>query len=780
MNETLLSRRRWAILVLLVICLYSLSAQGKYGGGTGEPNGPYLIYDANHMQAIGADANDWDKHFILMADIDLSAYTGTSFNIIGNDIDKFTGVFDGNSHTISNFAYTSTGAVDIGLFGYVSQCEIKNLGLIDPDVDAGTGDYVGSLVGRNFGTISNCYSNGSVAGGSNVGGLVGFNRGTITHCYSEADVSGNEKVGGLVGYNNDRTITYCYSAGSVSGTTDVGGLVGYGYSGTVSSFWDIETSGQLSSAGGGSGRTTAQMQTASTYLGWNGCGEIIWTIDDGNDYPRLLWEARSGQPLPEHQLGDVLQGNGSELDPYLVYTADQLNMIGLFLCEWDKYFKLMADIDLSGFTGTEFNIIGEWRNAFTGVFDGNDHTISNFAYTSTATSFIGFFGNVSQCEIKNLGLIDPNVDAGTGSKVGSLVGQINGGTITNCYAEGGNVSGTGLSVGGLVGLNTGTISNCYSNGSVAGGFNVGGLVGYIYKGTITYCYSAGSVTGNEKVGGLVSENYQASITNCYATCNVSGDDIVGGAVGSNYEGIITNCHSTGRVSGTTDVGGLVGYNNGSVTDSFWDVNTSGQLISGGGTGLPTVEMLMQSTFTNWDFTNIWDICEGTNYPRFIWEIPEGDFLCPYGVNFLDFSFFAGHWQEDSCGASNDCDGTDLDQLGRVDANDLSIFVDNWLIGVKLPDQASNPNPTDGAISVSRTADLSWIAGLYAISHDVYFGTSNPPPFICNQTTTIFDPGTMDYNTTYYWRIDELNNTGTTTGVIWSFTTLSSPPPPPPP
>jgi len=87
------------LLLLLAICFFPLSAQAKYGGGTGEPNDPYLICDANQMNAIGADANDWDKHFKLTADIDLSGYTGTEFNTIGyyiSSIDNkaFTGVFD--------------------------------------------------------------------------------------------------------------------------------------------------------------------------------------------------------------------------------------------------------------------------------------------------------------------------------------------------------------------------------------------------------------------------------------------------------------------------------------------------------------------------------------------------------------------------------------------------------------------------------------------------------------------------------------------------------------
>ena len=82
------------ITVLVVICCFCLPAQAKYGGGTGEPDDPYLIYDANQMNAIGVDSNDWDKNFVLIADINLSGFTGTRFNIIWN----FTGVFDGNGH----------------------------------------------------------------------------------------------------------------------------------------------------------------------------------------------------------------------------------------------------------------------------------------------------------------------------------------------------------------------------------------------------------------------------------------------------------------------------------------------------------------------------------------------------------------------------------------------------------------------------------------------------------------------------------------------------------
>jgi hypothetical protein len=96
--------------------------------------------------------------------------------------------------------------------------------------------------------------------------------------------------------------------------------------------------------------------------------------------------------------------------------------------------------------------------------------------------------------------------------------------------------------------------------------------------------------------------------------------------------------------------------------------------------------------------------------------------------------------------------------------------------VEAPGQASNPNPSNSATDISIDADLSWTAGSGSTSSDVYFGTDSTPDsgeLQGNQTATTFDPGTLNNLTTYYWRIDEINAQGTTTGVIWSFTTQSA-------
>ena len=85
-------------------------------------------------------------------------------------------------------------------------------------------------------------------------------------------------------------------------------------------------------------------------------------------------------------------------------------------------------------------------------------------------------------------------------------------------------------------------------------------------------------------------------------------------------------------------------------------------------------------------------------------------------------------------------------------------------------KATVPVPTDGAINVSLAQDLGWLAGYGAVSHDVYFGTVTPPPFIINQTGSTFDTGIMETEITYYWRIDEIGSSGTITGDVWNFTT----------
>ena len=403
-------------------------------------------------------------------------------------------------------------------------------------------------------------------------------------------------------------------------------------------------------------------------------------------------------------------GTGEPDDPYQIATADDLMLLGETTEDYDKHFILTADIDLDpnlpgrkifdraviapDMNDTDDNFQGI---RFTGVFDGDEHTISHLKISGE--SFLGLFGRLdSEAIISNLGLESVDVK-GTGYEIGGLVGSNGigfgeGGLITNCYSIG-TVNGESY-IGGLVGFNAGSITASYSIGAINGGDHVGGLVGLngwneeggYREGFITNCYSNATVSGGYHIGGLAGKNC-CYITASYSMGVVNGVSYIGGLVGYS-DHIIETSYSTCTVSGEHYVGGLVGDGwNRIVTNCFWDMETSDQDTSFGGTGKTTAEMQTASTFleAGWDFVgetengteDIWSICEGTNYPRFVWHIPVGDFVCPDGITMDDFLFLLEFWLNDNCDSSNDfCQGTDLDQSGTVDEDDLEIFFELWL------------------------------------------------------------------------------------------------------
>jgi len=550
--------------------------------------------------------------------------------------------------------------------------------------------YVGGLVGENEGDISTSYNTGVVSGDYHVGGLVGFNHfswsavglngeASVTQCFNTGMVNANSHVGGLAGYIDAYSpITFCYNTGSVSGTSAVGGLIGvYGidctggrreghcWGATVSQsysagsvigdssvggligdmdpncsaditacFWDTEISRQPTGPDG-IALPTADMQTAATFLnaGWDFVDETdngpndIWMIVEGQTYPLLSWQKYGG-------------GTGEPNDPYLIYTAEHLNALGAEPNDYDKHFKLVADIDLSGCTYNRAVIAGAFEAPFTGVFDGNDHTISHL--TIEGESHLGLFGELSSgAEVVNLGVVDVNI-VGSSYAIGGLVGSTYHGTVRRCHSTGA-IRGDS-SVGGLAGsMVYGDLRECYSTATVTGSGPVGGLVGNIGRSSVKECFGGGAVSGNKNVGGLVGWASQTFIANSYSTGAVSGYSRVGGLVGGlGLEGGVSFCYSTGVVSGNDNVGGLVGAgastwnrSSGPVDGCFWDTQTSGCVSSyghDGGTGLTTAEMQTASTFleAGWDFIDetangtddIWWILEGQDYPRLWWEMDE--------------------------------------------------------------------------------------------------------------------------------------------------------------
>ena len=325
-------------------------------------------------------------------------------------------------------------------------------------------------------------------------------------------------------------------------------------------------------------------------------------------------------------------GNGTAGNPYQIADWRNLDNIRNYL---DAHFIVISDLDshTTGYTelasptaneGKGWQPVGNPTDPFEGSFDGQGYDIYDLFIDRPDESCVGLFGVLDIVgAVENVGVVNGNV---TGDdNVAGLVGR-NDGTVSNSCCTG-DVTGN-LNVGSLAGYNFfGTVTDSYSSGSVTGQSNVGGLVGW-NRGPMSSSYSSGSVTGQSNVGGLTGKN-SSTTSNSYATSSVTGDDNVGGLAGRNDNtGTVSNSYSTGSVTGNTHVGGLVGRNLGTVSNSFWDTETSGQASSSGGTGKTTEEMQDIDTFTaaGWDIVLIgdyvdetWYIDDGNDYPRLGWQ-----------------------------------------------------------------------------------------------------------------------------------------------------------------
>ena len=228
----------------------------EYVGGTqtlrvdiadGLENTRPIPVNEDNIQRFNAYADTSEglkRHYKLTENVALTppAAQGSNWAVIGifsTDLKNrrpFTGSFDGGGNTISGLSiYAAVGSTDDNgkaMFGYIGPgAVVKNLGLEGGSV-AGN-NQIGILVGRNRGTVQDCYATGSVTGQDFLGGLVGWNEGTVKGSYAKAGVRGRDGVGGLVGRNANSpdntvaTVHNSYATGDATGSGNgVGGLVG--------------------------------------------------------------------------------------------------------------------------------------------------------------------------------------------------------------------------------------------------------------------------------------------------------------------------------------------------------------------------------------------------------------------------------------------------------------------------------------------------------------------------------------------------------------------------
>ncbi len=335
-------------------------------------------------------------------------------------------------------------------------------------------------------------------------------------------------------------------------------------------------------------------------------------------------------------------GDGSLADPYQIANKSDLQYLSEHPADWGYHFIQTDDIS---FTAADFAVGGDFYNggegfipiglnlstSFTGSYIGDEYTIDSLYINRPSQDYVGLFGYVygSTAEINALFVTNATV---TGNdNTGILIGELSSGTIINSFTSG-SVTGNNA-IGGLCGfmISNASIERCESNAAVSGVYELGGLVGRTGSSSIIYSNSQGTVTGTGLIGGLVGRAEYTPISECYSTSNVSGDEYIGGLTGVFDSETLLHCYSVGTVTGNSDIGGLIGLNYGTIQQCFWDVQSSGQSTSQGGTAKTSLEMKTAATFMNggWDFIaetpngtiDIWQMgeCSNDGYPVFYWQ-----------------------------------------------------------------------------------------------------------------------------------------------------------------
>lgn len=636
-----------------IISSYKLSFEVNRGiVGDGSELNPYQISTADQLEFISQRSAFWGESFVLVSDIDMR---GRSITPIGNDSNRFSGVFDGGEFFISNLNIEALGYDHIGFFGYTESAVINNLGLVDVYVTGRA--FVGTLVGRSLLTeINNSFATGSVVGRDHVGGLVGRNgfSSPISNCNSSVYVySSSSYAGGLVGFNQSSNIKNCYAVGKVDCNSTYSGSLAGGsdtQSKFINCYWDVDTTGMVSSpvVDPAHGLSSSEFMQKDFSVLWSfGSNYANPWIDNGvNYYPTLYWQP----PIRINFLDTVVAseyeaGEGTEENPYQIKNLSQLRRLSETSTDWDKHFVLTSDIDaspthcwnatnhdnssLTPDKGTGFSPIGKYDPEFTGSFDGCGYTIDNI-FIDRDGNRTGFFGNVNGATISNVNITNSIVISGN-QYAGILIGYSEDSKVYNCHVKG-VVRTDSIEVGGFVGVAyESSLANCSFEGSVTGGTysdRIGGFVGRADHSTIVNCYINSITTGDDNVGGIIGGNiYSSDILNCYAMGEVYGDDNVGGIVGSG-KAIIDQCYSIASVNGSSDTGALVGSAGTSltVTNCYWDRDTSGCISSAGSDdsfGLSSEKFITKDFSLVWEFGEDdscpWCYFETESYPILYWQ-----------------------------------------------------------------------------------------------------------------------------------------------------------------
>lgn len=362
-------------------------------------------------------------------------------------------------------------------------------------------------------------------------------------------------------------------------------------------------------------------------------------------YPTTLWSDNTDTSWYNENDAEFDIANAEELAGLseLVMDGNSFN---------DKTINLVSDIDLDGHLWQPIGLNTDIP--FSGTVQGNNNTVSNLWITDLDREFIGLFGQTVGAEFYDINLDTANIDV-IGGDSGSLVANMfTNGIMDNCHAFNIDMKALGSNVGGLNGgiLTDSYIKNSSFSGRIEGVNQVGGISGNVWDNSqVINSFSEGEVHGEYIVGGLVgygsltfAPNRESTVENSYSRSDVYATDefgSVGGVYGfAQANVIIKNVYSTGKINGLNNVGAFAGQAGGiTIENSYFDIETS-EMTEPFGTnqgpeqdveGLTTIEMTVSEfadTLNEGTSDSPWTQDDQVNdgYPYLGQTLSIGDFI----------------------------------------------------------------------------------------------------------------------------------------------------------
>ncbi|MBP3502386.1 MAG: MucBP domain-containing protein [Clostridia bacterium] len=564
--------------------------------------------------------------------VEITKENGKGFKPIGVNT-SFKGIFDGNNNKIINLYINANGSA-IGLFGYIQNAKILNLGITGNSTIKSSGTFSsGAIVGNMSNSIiENCYNTEKIEfGGYIMGGLVGTiadSNSVIKNCYNKGEITlySGIYVGGIVGnVQNSVTISNCYNTSNLSCTaSSMGGIIGSSV--TDSNIINCYNTGIIESTncptiGGIIGSNVTNSNIKDCY----NTGLIVST--GTTNIGGIVGQSVNNSTISNCYNTGLIKNNNSGRDRtnggIVGYNVEDSNILNCYNTAEISGYNILGGIVAYNVANSniiscynEGKMICNYGNA--GGIIGNNASNCNISKTHNAGEMVGTAGalcglvgnNLTNSKVEecyNEGNINNNsTTAGLAYNVtnSKIIDSYNIGDLSTNYAP---VGGIGYNVTNSEIINSNNKGTIISNNAPAGGiaYNIssskvvsfkntgdinssssaaGGLASSISNSKIINSYNAGNITSKNPAGGLACDISYCEVVNFYNDADINVSDSTAGGIASNInDSKIVNSYNTGNITANSPAGGLAYYVSYSEIVNCYNtgiINSSGSVAGG--------------------------------------------------------------------------------------------------------------------------------------------------------------------------------------------------------